>query len=257
MTHPTSLNAPAPQPEDGAAPTSVQGWLQDALGRYQVTHCHASIRSALKMMDITEADTTPQPETDGSYCNKLTERTDQFVAQPETGDPETNEDKLRDLCAACYMMVGVLVHDGAPIPTKWLDALSAAANDQPFSTDGLLPFEGGPSTIPGSKMSAPGVGTNEAQPETAGTEPREEKWPFAKSRTQIDQELRHKFNMTIEPPSVATPSAPTEAELPHGTLDVERAANWLNTHHPDYCCRAIAGLLHDYSLSLLTSQEGK
>jgi len=221
----TTRAVPAMGREDGAAPTSVQGWLQDALGRYQVTHCHASIRSALKMMDITEADTTPQPETDGSYCNKLTERTDQFVAQPETGDPETNEDKLRDLCAACYMMVGVLVHDGAPIPTKWLDALSAAANDQPFSTDGLLPFEGGPSTIPGSKMSAPGVGTNEAQPETA--------------------------------PSVATPSVPTEAELPRGTLDVERAANWLNTHHPDYCCRAIAGLLHDYSLSLLTSQEGK
>lgn len=30
-------------------------WLQDALGRYQVTHIHSSIRNALKAMNLTEA----------------------------------------------------------------------------------------------------------------------------------------------------------------------------------------------------------
>ena len=53
----------------------------DASGNYDVCDCIAKPPPV-----PTEGPTpAPQSETDGSYCNKLTERTDQFVAQPETG----------------------------------------------------------------------------------------------------------------------------------------------------------------------------
>ncbi len=41
---------------------SARGWLEDALGRYQVTHIHSSVRAALKAMDVTEE--APEPTGD-------------------------------------------------------------------------------------------------------------------------------------------------------------------------------------------------
>ena len=70
--------------------------------------------------------------------------------------------KYVELAAACYMMVGVLVHDGIPIPTKWLDVLSNAANNEAFDVDDLLPFEGDP--IAGSHIDQSGLATNEGFP---------------------------------------------------------------------------------------------
>lgn len=45
-----------PEAPEGAKefPQSAHEWLQDALGRFQVTHCHSSIREALKAMDRNE-----------------------------------------------------------------------------------------------------------------------------------------------------------------------------------------------------------
>lgn len=43
---------------------------------------------------------------------------------------------LRELAATCYAGLGA-EHD---LPEAWLDALSAAADGRPFSTDGLLPY---------------------------------------------------------------------------------------------------------------------
>lgn len=43
-----------PKAQSVEQPKSAHEWLQDALGRYQVTHIHSSIREALKAMDITE-----------------------------------------------------------------------------------------------------------------------------------------------------------------------------------------------------------
>jgi chromosome segregation ATPase len=51
------------EPEDEAAPRTAHEWLEDALGRYQVTHIHASIREALKAMNKTEVDTSELPAT--------------------------------------------------------------------------------------------------------------------------------------------------------------------------------------------------
>ena len=36
---------------ESQAPTTVHGWLEDALGRYQITHIHSSVKEALKLMD--------------------------------------------------------------------------------------------------------------------------------------------------------------------------------------------------------------
>lgn len=45
-------------------------------------------------------------------------------------------ERLRELAAACYAGLGA----ECDLPERWLDALSAAANGQPFSTEGLLPY---------------------------------------------------------------------------------------------------------------------
>lgn len=44
--------------------------------------------------------------------------------------------RLRGLCAATYQAAGV-----CEFPEKWLDALSAAANEKPFDPEPLLPFD--------------------------------------------------------------------------------------------------------------------
>ena len=35
-------------------PESAREWLEDALGKFQATHIHASIREALKAMEVVE-----------------------------------------------------------------------------------------------------------------------------------------------------------------------------------------------------------
>lgn len=51
-----------------------------------------------------------------------------------TGEGEIQ--RLRGLAATCYAGLGAECN----LPEPWLDALNAAANGDPFSTDGLLPF---------------------------------------------------------------------------------------------------------------------
>lgn len=46
---------PAVSAEGTRFPVTAHEWLEDALGRYQVTHIHSSIREAIKAMDKTEA----------------------------------------------------------------------------------------------------------------------------------------------------------------------------------------------------------
>jgi hypothetical protein len=55
------MNSTRQQERDEAAPRTAHEWLEDALGRYQVTHIHASIREALKAMNKTEVDTSELP----------------------------------------------------------------------------------------------------------------------------------------------------------------------------------------------------
>lgn len=55
--------------------------------------------------------------------------------QPKgTGDAEVA--RLRELAATCYAGLGA----ECDLPEQWLDVLNAAANGEPFATDGLLPF---------------------------------------------------------------------------------------------------------------------
>jgi hypothetical protein len=50
---PQPYHAPA-KVEEEKFPKTAREWLEDALGRYQVTHIHSSIREALKAMDAAE-----------------------------------------------------------------------------------------------------------------------------------------------------------------------------------------------------------
>jgi len=52
-------------------PKSAREWLQDALGRYQVTHIHSSIREALKVMDSTENQPVEQGEQKEGFYETL------------------------------------------------------------------------------------------------------------------------------------------------------------------------------------------
>lgn len=58
---------------------------------------------------------------------------------PENHDKTVNEevDRLRELAATCYAGLGA----ECDLPANWLDVLTAAANGEPFSLDGLLPFQ--------------------------------------------------------------------------------------------------------------------
>lgn len=52
--------------------------------------------------------------------------------------------KLRALAATCYAGLGAECN----LPENWLDALNAAANGEPFTTSGLLPYKAQPSPTP-------------------------------------------------------------------------------------------------------------
>ena len=57
-----------------------------------------------------------------------------FLSALESAQAELK--RLRDLAAICYAGLGAECN----LPEPWLDALSAAANGEPFSAEGLLPF---------------------------------------------------------------------------------------------------------------------
>uniref|UniRef100_C5CJN9 Uncharacterized protein n=1 Tax=Variovorax paradoxus (strain S110) TaxID=543728 RepID=C5CJN9_VARPS len=48
----------------------------------------------------------------------------------------TEIERLRALAATCYAGLGAECN----LPERWLDVLNAAANGEPFDTEGLLPF---------------------------------------------------------------------------------------------------------------------
>lgn len=58
-------------------------------------------------------------------------------ADARIAELEAEVARLRSLAACAYQFAGA--HDA---PVAWLDALSAAANGEPFSDDGLLPYCG-------------------------------------------------------------------------------------------------------------------
>lgn len=61
-------------------------------------------------------------------------------AAPAVDEPD-EVTKLRALAATCYAGLGAECN----LPENWLDALNAAANGEPFTTAGLLPFKAEPS----------------------------------------------------------------------------------------------------------------
>lgn len=94
----------------------------------------------------TETDLLPLPEPNGSYTNPydgddLENYARANVAhavatlQAEVEALRAEVGGLRSLAAAAYQAAGA--HDW---PQAWLDALSNAASELPFSTDGLLPM---------------------------------------------------------------------------------------------------------------------
>lgn len=55
-----------------------------------------------------------------------------ILKAPEAGEVA----RLRELAATCYAGLG----GECNLPENWLDALNNAANGEPFSTEGLLPY---------------------------------------------------------------------------------------------------------------------
>lgn len=92
-----------------------------------------------------------RPDYLGDYTTDVVHEVIKWFRQRSQGavPPETNIvgnsaegplatlERLRELAACCYQFVGA--HMG-PNTKTWLDALSAAADGRPFSTDGLLPY---------------------------------------------------------------------------------------------------------------------
>lgn len=70
--------------------------------------------------------------------------------------------KLRALAATCYAGLGAECN----LPENWLDALNAAANGEPFTTSGLLPYKAQPSPTPQAD-SQPAPATQQARKSVA------------------------------------------------------------------------------------------
>lgn len=58
------------------------------------------------------------------------------ISQADVGALIAERDRLRDLAATVYAGLGA----ECDLPEPWLDALLAASEGKPFSTEGLLPF---------------------------------------------------------------------------------------------------------------------
>ena len=100
-------------------PKSAREWLQDALGRYQVTHIHSSIREALKVMDITENQPVEQGEQtldkdckccgypcrgflcDYCFRERLMDSFHQCKTKPSTTAPSQPELGRGNVCRRC------------------------------------------------------------------------------------------------------------------------------------------------------------
>lgn len=81
------------------------------------------------------------------------------VEAAQQGETEEVE-RLRELAATCYAGLGA----ECDLPEAWLDVLNAAANGEPFSTEGLLPYAGGQSSKDAARQGQafdPAVPTND------------------------------------------------------------------------------------------------
>lgn len=83
-------------------------------------------------------------------ANAVQEMIDGIPSSVEGKPGDEEIDRLRELAATCYVGLG----SEYDLPEKWLDALNAAANGEPFSVDGLLPFVANPwrSTVSASEF---------------------------------------------------------------------------------------------------------
>jgi hypothetical protein len=73
MTSPKFVAARPAEEREGDFPITAHEWLADALGRYQVTHCHSAIRQALKAMDqVDVSDSHPSVPVGDAELPQLT-----------------------------------------------------------------------------------------------------------------------------------------------------------------------------------------
>lgn len=91
---------------------------------------------------LTIEHSKPLPDITDVICSRVWPYgggciTDMTAAIQEDTSPPVEVASLRELAATCYAGLGAECN----LPEPWLDALNAAANGEPFSTDGLLPFE--------------------------------------------------------------------------------------------------------------------
>ena len=128
-------------------------WLQNAVATYPQTsedepggYCQevdqvmdeaaAELRRLHAAVDGLRANATEQylkgHEGVAAHIHALYARSAELAAQVEA---------LQGLAATCYAGLGAECN----LPENWLDALNAAANGEPFTTSGLLPYKAQPS----------------------------------------------------------------------------------------------------------------
>lgn len=104
-------------------------------------------------------------------------------------------ERLRNLAGTCYAGLGAECN----LPEPWLDALSAAANGEPFSTDGLLPFTlSTPSALP-AQGEQEGCMANEATYGEAGNPVVDELTDWVVSRWHAEVKNRPLVNKNRRP----------------------------------------------------------
>jgi len=122
--------------------------LEDALGRYQVTHIHSSIREALKAMEVTESTLPVSPE--GSEATPKDWFTQSLVggwATPERGEPSPDSQPTEPLK---HKWVGRMV-GGSPANAEsceWVRYCDVCGMEDTCEDDPIPPCEGFPSPEP-------------------------------------------------------------------------------------------------------------
>ena len=86
----------------------------------------------MKTTPTTGGDAAPEHATD----DELELSAKLLKAWDELDELRREVERLRELAATCYAGLGA----ACDLPEAWLDALNQAANGEPFSVDGLLPF---------------------------------------------------------------------------------------------------------------------
>jgi hypothetical protein len=114
---------------------SVRDWLEDALGRYQVTHIHSSIREAIKVMDAPpDEDIDPQPtpevqpeivEVRPSFVSQVPVPESTTPTMPDNGEPFYQHGLYNcrhgksegSYCQWCKLVIAVPIPESEPAPT--------------------------------------------------------------------------------------------------------------------------------------------